>query len=179
MHYSLRSVHFANHNGGIPIRTVQAGDSRLLQNHPTDSVLRLQTEKILQLKLAPPLLRLHLSFPFVGHRREHRNSTAGFVPIRQRASLRDCFKTVFILTRNSHVPGIQGEDRINRRVGTNPIEGLHPLVFRRDSRPFNLSARGEQVALDQKHARAQRNKKRCPSPNSILQYIFAEQSTPE
>src|ERR1700680_2227986 len=100
----------------------------------------MQSAKILNPKLVPIVLGLHLLKPFFRHGRKHGDGAGVCAPVGKLAALGDVAKAVLSFTSDTHVVGIQSKDLVWRRVVAYPLESLHPRIPRLRTGPFDVCA---------------------------------------
>src|ERR1700688_404128 len=131
----------ANLYCAVLVRTIEAGYSWLLQDHPVYVICVFQPREICCAETFPRSLRLYLRPPHLGERREHADHAIIFHPVGQPAPLGQAAKSNLIFARDIHVIRIKGEHRVYGRVLPSPDKRLCTRIVCGRTGPLNVGAR--------------------------------------
>ena len=95
------------------------------------------------------------------------------------AAMGEGAEAVIILAGKLHVIRIEGEVRIDWRVGAHPRKGAQPWIVGGDAGQLDVFGSREKRSLSDEHAEGERQKERDPAPDVAAQQLFADESAAE
>src|ERR1022692_4496032 len=168
---SARSIHLANSQFLIGIRTGQSGRAGTPCDNPVDVVVFRETIEIAALKVLPPALRFDLLLPVFRQLGKQGHGAAVFDVVGHRAPLGNCTKAMLVLAVPQHVIRVERKQGILGRMVAHPKKSGGPVLAITGARPFDMRTRRELTLLQEPHGHHQRDKQAEPPPGAALEGI--------